>query len=231
MISIFIRTYSRDIKWLRYCLESIHKNLIGWSEIIIVIPIGQEPLLSHLTEEKVYTCKIQKDDYLFQQVTKLNAHLYCKGDYILYVDSDVIFKHNADVRDYFHNNKPVILKANYNSVGGAICWKKPTEKLFKENIDFEYMRRAPQLFNRSTLEMINDSFPDLENYIMSQPYRQFSEFNALGFYAEKMQPESYEIIDITNGTPDYIPENKSVQKWSWGGITQEIKTELESYLI
>ena len=231
MVSIFIRTYHRDIKWLNYCLESIHKNLVGWSEIIICIPTGQETLLSHLTSEKVVTCKIYKDDYLGQQISKIQAHQHCKGDYILFVDSDVIFKPNANVLDYFYENKPIILKANYNSVGEAICWKKPTEKLFNEKIEFEYIRFAPQIFHKSTLEMFNESFPDIENYVMSQPYRQFSEFNALGFYAEKMQPNDYSIIDISNGVTEYFPENNAIQKWSWGGISEEIKKELESYLI
>lgn len=231
MISIFIRTYHKDIKWLNYCLESIHKNLVGWSEIIICIPTGQETLLRHLTSEKVVTCKIYKDDYLGQQISKIQAYQHCKGHYILFVDSDVIFKPNANVLDYFYENKPIILKANYNSVGEAICWKKPTEKLFKEKIEFEYMRFAPQIFHKSTLEMFNESFPDIENYVMSQPYRQFSEFNALGFYAEKMQPNDYSIIDISNGVTEYFPENNAIQKWSWGGISEEIKKELESYLI
>ena len=231
MISIFIRTYHKDLKWLNYCLESIHKNLSGFSEIVICIPTGQETLLSHLTSEKVVTCKIYKDDYLGQQISKIQAHQHCKGDYILFVDSDVIFKPNANVLDYFYENKPIILKANYNSVGEAICWKKPTEKLFNEKIEFEYMRFAPQIFHKSTLEMFNESFPDIENYVMSQPYRQFSEFNALGFYAEKMQPDDYSIIDISNGVTEYFPENNAIQKWSWGGISEEIKKELESYLI
>lgn len=230
-ISIFVRTYHRDIKWLNYCLQSIHKNLLGWNEIVICIPTGQESLLSHLTSEKVVTCKIYKDDYLFQQVSKIQANQHCKGEYILFVDSDVIFKPNANVLDYFYENKPIVLKAKYDSVGEAICWKAPTEKLFKENIDFEYMRFAPQLFHKSTLEMFNDSFHDIENYVMSQPYRQFSEFNALGFYAEKMQNNDYSIIDVTNGVPEYLPKNNAVQKWSWGGISEEIKKELESYLI
>ena len=231
MVSIFIRTYHKDLKWLNYCLQSIHKNLVGWSEIVICIPTGQETLLSHLTSEKVVTCKIYKDDYLGQQISKIQAHQHCKGDYILFVDSDVIFKPNANVLDYFYENKPIILKANYNSVGEAICWKKPTEKLFKEKIEFEYMRRLPLLYHKSTLEMFNDSFPDIENYVMSQPYRQFSEFNALGFYAEKMQPNDYSIIDVSNGVTEYFPENNAIQKWSWGGISEEIKKELESYLI
>ena len=229
-VSIFIRTYHRDLKWLNYCLQSIHKNLVGWSEIVICIPTGQEPLLSHLTNEKVVTAKIQKDDYLAQQSDKIQAHKHCKGDYILFVDSDVIFKPGADVRDYFHENKPIILKAKYESACEAICWKKPTEKLFNETVEYEYMRFCPEIFHRETLIKFNESFPDIENYIINQPYRQFSEFNVLGFYAEKMQPEDYSIIDVTNGVPEYLPENKSVQKWSWGGISEEIKTELESYL-
>lgn len=227
-ISIFVRTYHRDIKWLNYCLQSIHKNLLGWDEIVICIPTGQETLLSHLTSEKVVTCKIYKDDYLGQQISKIQAHHHCKGDYILFVDSDVIFKPNANVLDYFYENKPIILKANYNSVGEAICWKKPTEKLFKENIEFEYMRFAPQIFHKSTLEMFNDSFPDIENYVMSQPYRQFSEFNALGFYAEKMQPDDYSIVDVTNGVPEYLPENKSKQYWSWSNLTEIERKEIEN---
>ena len=227
-ISIFVRTYHRDIKWLNYCLQSIHKNLLGWDEIVIAIPTGQETLLFDLTQEKVITTKIQKDDYLAQQSDKMQAHKYCKGDYILFVDSDVIFKPNANVLDYFYENKPIILKANYNSVGEAICWKKPTEKLFKEKIEFEYMRFAPQIFHKSTLEMFNDSFPDIENYVMSQPYRQFSEFNALGFYAEKMQPDDYSIVDVTNGVPEYLPENKSKQYWSWSNLTEIERKEIEN---
>jgi len=179
-------------------------------------------------QEKVITTKIQKDDYLAQQSDKMQAHKYCKGDYILFVDSDVIFKPNANILDYFHENKPIILKADYNYVGEAICWKKPTEKLFKENIEFEYMRFAPQIFHKSTLEMFNDSFPDIENYVMSQPYRQFSEFNALGFYAEKMQPDDYSIVDVTNGVPEYLPENKSKQYWSWSNLTEIERKEIEN---
>lgn len=218
MVSIFIRTYNKDIKWLNYCLKSIHQHLIGWDEIVICIPTGQQHLLNHLTQEKVKICNIYKDDYLGQQVSKLKAHTYCKGDYILFIDSDVIFKKGADVRDYFHDNKPVILKDLYSNVGGAICWKKPTEKLFGENIEYEYMRRAPQLFLRDTLIRFNDHFSDIEKYILSQPYRQFSEFNVLGFYCEKMENENYSILEV--GSVD-LPENKCEQFWSWSGLTEK----------
>lgn len=219
MISIFIRTYHKDINWLRYCLKSIDKNLTGWSEVVICIPTGQAHLVN-FTRHKVVTCKLYKDDYLGQQISKIQAHRHCSGDYILFVDSDVLFFPGADVRDYFSDNKPVILKDRYENVGDAMCWKEPTEKLFCETVEYEYMRRAPQLFRKDTLELFGVHFPHIEQYIEGQPYREFSEFNALGFFAEKMQPDSYEIIDISQHA---APENKAIQFWSWGGLDKNLK--------
>jgi len=233
MISIFIRTYHADIKWLNYCLKSIHKNLKGWDEIVICIPTGQEHLLNHLTAEKVVVCKTYKEDYVGQQISKLEAHKHCKGDYILFVDSDVVFYPDADARDYFQDNKPVILYDKYDNVGEAICWKPIVEKLFKENVAFEFMRRAPQLFHKSTLENFALNFPDIENYAMRQPHRQFSEFNIIGFFAWKHEQENYVFIEgkFTTGSHDNqaegLPENKSKQYWSWGQITEEIQKELD----
>jgi len=227
MVSIFIRTYHKDVKWLDYCLASIHKNLTGWDEIVVCIPVGQESLLSHLTTERVVTCRIYKDDYLGQEISKIKSHQHCKGDYILFVDSDVMFYPGARVEDYFSNNLPVILKQHYSKVGAAICWKEPTENLFKQTIEFEYMRRAPQLFHRSTLEKFNTSFPDIENHIIRQPYRKFSEFNALGFYAELMQPDEYVFMDVDK---EPLPVNKCKQMWSWSGLTDEDKAEIKNII-
>jgi len=232
MISIFIRTYRADIKWLEYCLKSIHKNLTGWDEIVICIPTGQEHLLNHLTAERVVLSSIYNDDYIGQQISKLEAYKHCKGEYILFVDSDLAFYEGADVNDYFIDNKPVLLYDKYENVGEAICWKAITEKLFDENIHFEFMRRAPQLFNKSTLERFADKFPDIENYAVSQPHRQFSEFNALGFFAWKYEQETYKFIEAhyttgsDNNEMDSLPKNKTFQGWSWGGFTEEVMIKL-----
>lgn len=233
-VSIFIRTYRADIKWLDYCLKSIHKNLTGCGEIVICIPTGQEHLLKSLTAEKVIVCKTYKDDYIGQQVSKLEAYRHCKGEYILFVDSDVVFFPGADVRDYFKDNLPVILYDKYENVGEAIVWKPVVEKLFKETVNFEFMRRAPQLFHKKTLENFSKSFSDIENYAISQPHRKFSEFNILGFYAWKNERENYKFIEakFTTGSHeneiDSLPQNRSKQFWSWSGLTQSERNEIEN---
>ena len=224
MTSIFIRTYHGDIKWLKYCLKSIHQNLVGWDEIIVCIPTGQEHLLSHLTAEKIVVCKTYKDDYIGQQVSKLEAYKHCKNEFVLFVDSDVVFFNGADVRDYFNENKPVIMYDKYENVGEAICWKDVVEKLFKEEVRHEFMRRAPQLFHKSTLENFALQFPDIENYAVSQPFRKFSEFNILGFFACKHESEKYHFLDLSF---EAIPENKSKQFWSWSGMTTDELHQLE----
>ena len=115
MISIFIRTYEGDIEWLRYCLLSIHRNLVGWDEIVICIPKGQESKLAGLiTTERVVLSPNYKDDYIGQQISKLQSYRHIRGDFVLFVDSDLIFHPGADVAGYFHDGKPVILKESYD---------------------------------------------------------------------------------------------------------------------
>jgi glycosyltransferase involved in cell wall biosynthesis len=206
-------------------LQSIHKNLVGWSEIVICIPTGQESLLSHLTSEKVVTCKTYKQDYIGQQISKLEAYKHCKGDYIFFVDSDVVFYKGADIRDYFSDNKPVILYDKYENVGEAICWKPIVEKLFKDNVEYEFMRRPGQLFHKSTLENFATNFPDIENYGINQPNRDFSEFNYLGFFAWKHEPENYKFVNLET---EPIPKTHCKQYWSYSNLTEQEKLEIEN---
>lgn len=223
--SIFIRTYHADIKWLNYCLKSIHKNLTGWDEIIICIPENQKELLSHLTAERVVTCKVYSDDYIGQQISKLQAYKHCKNEAVLFVDSDVVFFEGAKVSDYFNGNKPVILKNTWDKVDGAIVWKPIMEKLFGEPIKYEYMRRAPQLFLKSTLENFAKYFPDIEKWALNQPHRAFTEFNFLGYFVEKNEATQYDIIDLSKHP---VPTNKCKQFWSWSGLTSQERDELEN---
>jgi hypothetical protein len=99
MVSIFIRTYKRDIAWLDLCLQSIRKNLKGWDEIIVCIPEGQEHHLRYAKDVRIVTSPQFPDDYVGQQVSKLLCHHHIKGEMVLIVDSDLVFLPGASIQD------------------------------------------------------------------------------------------------------------------------------------
>lgn len=162
MVSLYIRTFRGDICWLEYCLQSIHRNLRGWDEIIVCIPEGQEHHLAHLTTERKVICPAWKDDYIGQQVSKLQAHRHAKGDLILFVDSDLVFLPGADVKDLLVGDKPVIGKERYASPKDPAVrkWRPVVTKLFGQEPEWEYMglNASSRLFHRSTLEAFERRF-------------------------------------------------------------------------
>lgn len=230
MIDIFIRTYEKDLPWLQYCLKSIHKYATGYRRIVVCIPEDQVHLLRDFNLKYVFTCPVYKDDYLGQQISKLNADTMCQSDYVLFMDSDCVFTEPTDIsKRMFFEGKPIIYKTRYELVENAICWKEPTEKaLNKKDIKFEYMRRLPLLYKSETIKDVRDYLElihgrTLENQIVSQSPRNYSEFNVLGAFADAFYPDDYHFHDTDFG----IEPNFMLQKWSWSGLTNEEREQLE----
>lgn len=224
---IFIRTYYKDLEWLKYCLRSIAKFTTGFRQVIICIPENQVKLLDSfgLTREKVVTSPVYKDDYLGQQVSKMHAFKYTDADNILFVDSDMCFTGPATPETFMQDGKPLIYKTHYSLVGDAICWKEPTEHFIRQPLAFEYMRTLPLMYRAATLVAINNTIPDLEIRVMGR--NSFSEFNLIGAFAELYEPGYYSLKNTeTDGVPDYPRK----QAWSYGGLTPEIKNELNQLL-
>ena len=232
-VSIFIRTYSKDLVWLDYALRSIHKHAKGFYEIVVCIPENQKDLLSHLTAERVVTCPVYQNDYIGQQISKLNAHKYCKGDYILFTDSDCIFTEPFTPEDFMRGGKPILLKTLYSKVGDAKAFQGPTEKCLRFKVDYEYMRRHPSLYLTQTIRDLHVYFNSLtdykqsiNDYILSEPIIGISEFNIIGAFTDRIQPMKYCIIN----TDDEVPPAKLKQYWSWSGLTVAEKIEIENLL-
>jgi len=227
-VSIFIRTYKRDIAWLDFCLQSIHRNLKGWDEIVVGVPAGQEDHLRFLESERKVSCPCFRHDYVGQQVAKLQAHRHILGDFVLFVDSDVIFLAGADVRDFFHEGKPVIEKVRYSTLAGngdrALKWQITVEMFFGEKPYWEYMRgNGCRLYHTSTLRALEASFPSIETYAHGISRKHFSEFNILGYFAEKNEGGLYHFSDVEIG-PIRTPCSR--QFWTVDGITPATLAEL-----
>ena len=222
---IFIRTYSKDIQWLHYALQSIHKFCTGFNEIIICIPVSQKHLLDGLTAERVVTCPDYNNDYLGQQVSKMLAYKYCSSDYIMYTDSDCIFTKPTKPEDFFIGDVPFILKTPYEKVGDAICWKEPTEAAMKgkawhgRDVKFEFMRRLPLLYKRSTIENIDTKLFDgrINEYIMTK--ERFSEFNLIGAYADYYENGNYAFL---NTDEVKLPDTHLKQFFSHDGVEKHL---------
>ena len=227
-VSIFIRTYKRDIAWLDFCLQSIHQNLKGWDEIVVCVPQGQEHHLRYLTTERKVTSPTFREDYVGQQVSKLQAHHHLNGDYVFFVDADVIFLPGADVASFLKDDRPIIEKRLYTSLAragdAAVKWQKVVTDFFQEAPVWEYMRsHGTRLFRVDSLQAFAARFPDLDRYARQVPKRRFSEFNLLGFFEYKYEAAKYCFMDT-----DRYGERPacSRQFWTVDGLTPAAVAEL-----
>lgn len=239
---LFIRTYSKDLPWLAYCLRSIEKFAKGFNDIVITIPQEQRNLLDkfNLTKEHISIVPNYKNDYLGQQVSKMNAFKYSSADTVTFMDSDCIFTREIRPEYLFQDGKPIVLKTHYSKVGDAICWKEPTERALGAEVEYEYMRRHPMTFYTKDIEAANKHIEKTkqvtaDQYILSQ--KTFSEFNYLGAYINKYKSDKYVFVDTNIPTVDTsagqvnsFHQEFVKQYWSWGGLTEEIKKDLEDKL-
>lgn len=211
-IDIFYKSYSKDFKLLHYSLKSIAKFITGYNNIILLIPekdkhefdtrdLPERTLIHYVNE--------YGNGYLFQQLCKMYAHKYSQADYILYADSDCIFDRPTDLQTLIYDGKPEILYTDYSKVGDAICWQAPTERFIGEAQQFEFMRRLPLIYHRTTLESIDGLYHNLEQIIMNAD--RFSEFNAMGAYAYKHEDYKYKFTNTDNWT---YTDPISIQLWS-----------------
>ncbi len=229
---IFIRTYPGDYYWLDYCLKSIETYASGFRKIWIVSPNIAPPIaLPQNAEWKVMNDETE-DGYLAQQITKCYADAITdyQADYILHVDSDVIFQRAVTPGDFFTGEKLTWFYTPYQQI--ETPWQPIMEKFMGFTMPYEFMRRLPMMLPRWLYPKLREFCHHqhgmiISEYIRTQPQRAFSEFNALGCYAYFNHPDKFQWISTASSA---MPEPFSRQFHSWGGLTPEIKNEIEGIL-
>jgi hypothetical protein len=233
-LDIFIKTYHKDFEWLFFCLSSIDKFLDGFERIIIAMPSNDRDFFSINTKQfsKIYD-KIQYvythdygNTYLYQQYIKMTAYQYIEADYIMYVDSDVIFNRKSHISESFNSEqKPIIYYTPYEMVGNAICWQEPTSKLLGEYQPYEFMRKNCLVFRKQTLIDIHTQYPNLQEIIMNSI--RFSEFNTIGAWAFKNEFDNYSFINTTTNPP---PPANHIQFWSYSNLNEKDRLRIKQIL-
>ncbi len=227
--AIFIRSYRNDFPWLSYCLRSIQKFATGFSEIVVVIPDTDN--LDHLTAEKVFKEKETMDGYMMQQASKMMADTYTDADFICYVDSDCVFTEPVTPETFMTDGRVNWLYTPWDRIAEETraVWQEVMRRCIGEDPPAEFMRRHPQVIPRWALQEFRGFIAEkhgvsLEHYISVQPGRAFSEFNTIGHYLWLHHREKIHFMN----TEDFLPPAVLLQKWSWGGLTPEIRAELET---
>jgi hypothetical protein len=110
-------------------------------------------------------------------------------------------------------------------------WKVITQKFLGEDPPHEFMRRLPMmipswLYPKLRTFCFEKHKLNLGDYIKAQPYREFSEFNALGAYAWFKEHDKFHWVNTMEGE---MPPPFARQFYV-GGLTDEIEAEIQSIL-
>lgn len=223
MISLFVRSYVKDFKWLVYSVRSMRKNLIGVDEKVLVVPKGQKPYreIQEYFDKIIYVPELHRDGYISQQLDKIRAHEFVANKYILYSDSDCMYYTSYDARDRITNDKIDLYVTRYSELSGDVTlWQGITANILGQQPEWEYMRCFPIMHLAEVGASIQQR---VFEYARTLKDRSLSEFNCMGFQAELEYSSQYRFIN----TSENPSTNQAKQYWSWGGITPDIKKELQ----
>lgn len=226
--SIFVRSYRSDRFWLEYCLRSIAKFASGFEEVIVALPIGDEPHFENYDFRGAKCVWVQDAEchpYVAQQVCKVEADLYCRGTAILYLDSDCFVTAEMRPEMFFSNDKPIQLIRHWESLvdANAQQWKEITESIIGYTPMFESMACHPMIYDRRTLHRLREHIEhthkkSLREFVKGIQGSRMSEFNALGAIAHRFHPFLYD-FRIADPATDGYPRSVT-QQWSYkeGGV-------------
>jgi Family of unknown function (DUF6492) len=213
-------------------LASIDRWCEGFEEVVVVVPRKSLPWLRRArlpgSSARLEACADVPDDYLGQQVTKLEADLYTACDFVCHVDSDCVFHRPTHPEDLVREGRPLVRFCENRLLGRHRPWHGPTERFLGWPVAFDFMRHPPFTFPRWLYAEVRDHCrrvhgAELSAYVLGQRARAFSEFNVLGAYAYARHPEAFEWVQTGSGQ---VVDAHCHWYWSWGGLTPHIRSEI-----
>lgn len=233
-VDIVVRSYYRDFQWLQYCLRSIDRFCSEFRRTLVVVPESCRERIrrSRFDLVEIVFCPNYADDYLGQQVTKLYADTITDADYILHIDSDCTFHSPVRAVDLFSDGRPEVMITPIDAFDVDPPWQVQTERAVGFPVKYDYMRRQPLIYPRWLYGKLRAHIRamhgrELADFVLDQGPRGFSEFNALGALAHRDCPDAFSWREWP--LPDYDEQFCRIH-WSWGGLTAEIRKELEAIL-
>jgi len=222
---IVIRTYRGDFDWLQYCIRSGEKHLKGFRQKHLLISDHDADLLGDVPGYIIHrTGRDWGDGYIQQMSDKLHADLYTDADYICHTDSDCVWIRDVCPEDLMEDGKPVYLFHPFGPEYNP--WPPIVEKILGFKSEYSFMRRHPFTYPREVYQEYRNFVEirhraPLAHYVEAQPYRQFIEYESMGAWAWQYAHDLFTWKDQAD-FPVFIR-----QEWSWGGLNDQIRKELE----
>lgn len=240
LCDILIKSYPADYELLKYCLRAIDKYARGFRQVILVVPEDKLAGLEFdaLLNVPLKTVPIREagDGYLFQQTVKARAHHVSDADYILHIDSDTFLTDHITPDTFIYYGLPIWFITPYDTMGANPApWQGITESFMGSPVRFEFMRRFPFLLPRFLHEFAEKFCLDqhgvkLGDYILAQPNKHFSEFNALGAIAHKHFNDRFYWFDTSTHPEAEWPKLTALQTWSYAELTDEMRAKYEQLI-
>lgn len=255
---ILIVTYYKDFPWLAYALKCIRHHCRGFAGLTLAVPKkdadsfwrlcaphGIAPLSVHYYDEVPgkgmlqHMVKMAEADLIVPPATK----------YVLHMDADCMFRMPTTPEHYFWNDKPYYLIRTWESLSSPDP-RDPTRKIvsdcamWKPATDTQLGFDTPyyaMCVNVAALPI--EFYPAYRAHIERAHRRPFADhmlagrnewpqssmdWTAMGAWAQKFMPERFTWFDVFGGG-DY-PVDRHKAFWSHGGITPEIRAEIEGFL-
>lgn len=229
-VDVFVKSYAKDAPWLEWCLRSIRKFASGFRGVQVISPDAQTVVFPTAPYDQSWKVlpEYGNDHYLSQQVFKLYADTFTDADWILFTDSDTIFTRPVTPETYLKNGKFVWMMTPMNEAhpDEQQAWRRVMRKFFGKEPEYEFMRRHPFLLPRWLLAdlrafCVRQHGIELKDYVMAQPYREFTEFNILGMYAYEYHRDKFEWLDTSKVPEAEWPILTVDQQWSHNPIPVE----------
>jgi hypothetical protein len=213
-VSIFIKSWREDLKWLRYCLRFLEKN---WrepkSEVVVMLDKDcrdQFDFNDYDMELRRLYVEPWLDGYSHAMFSKACADMYCMSDKILLMDSDCMLLTPADARIFTEGTLPIIPWITYDdhqAIYPHSPWQKVVEKVMKVRSEKHYMPVQPILYWANTLhdmrrhiveiheaekfsDVVYSGVPFTPKNFGTHPIS-FVDYDCIGLYAALYEPERY----------------------------------------
>lgn len=254
---ILIVTYRKDFPWLDYALKSIAKHCSGFQGVTIVVPAADcEVLFRDVSGAVGPNMQVRGFDeapgrgMLHHMVKMAEADLIVPNGtkYVLHTDADCIFKMPTTPEHYFWNDKPYYLIRSWSSLGypdprhptskaisDCAQWKGPTDAQLGWDTEWYTMCLNTAVMPIDFYKPYREHIAALHNlsfeaYMLSgrnQFPQDRMDWTAMGAWAHKFMHDRFTWFDVEQ---QEYPIDRKRAYWSHGGISTNIRSEIESFL-